>query len=43
MKANSVYSDEVIHYEPPHSDLGCLQIQLFILAVLALLLGQFQT
>ena len=21
--------DEVAHYEPPHPDLGCLQIQLF--------------
>ena len=26
--ANSVDSDEVAHYEPPHLDLHCLQIQL---------------
>ena len=25
--ANSVYLDEVAHYEPPHQDLRCLQIQ----------------
>ena len=27
--ANSVELDEVAHYEPPHQDLRCLQIQLF--------------
>ena len=27
--ANSVGLDEVAHYEPPHQDLPCLQIQLF--------------
>ena len=27
--ANSVDLDEVAHYEPPHQDLCCLQIQLF--------------
>ena len=27
--ANSVDLDEVAHYEPPHPDLRCLQIQLF--------------
>ena len=27
--ANSVDLDEVAHYEPPHQDLRCLQIQLF--------------
>ena len=26
---NSVDLDEVAHYEPPHQDLLCLQIQLF--------------
>ena len=26
---NNVYLDEVAHYEPPHHDLRCLQIQLF--------------
>ena len=26
---NSVDQDEVAHYEPPHQDLHCLQIQLF--------------
>ena len=26
--ANSVYPDEVAHYEPPHLDIHCLQIQL---------------
>ena len=26
--ANSVDLDEVAHYEPPHQDLRCLQIQL---------------
>ena len=28
-RANSVDLDEVAHYEPPHQDLCCLQIQLF--------------
>ena len=28
-RANSVDLDEVAHYEPPHQDLRCLQIQLF--------------
>ena len=27
--ANRVDFDEVAHYEPPHQDLRCLQIQLF--------------
>ena len=27
--ANSVELDEVAHYEPPHQDQRCLQIQLF--------------
>ena len=27
--ANSVDLDEVAHYEPPHQDPLCLQIQLF--------------
>ena len=30
-KANSVDSDEVAHYEPPHLDLHCLQIKIFSL------------
>ena len=30
MRANSVDLDEVAHYEPPHQDLRCLQIQLFL-------------
>ena len=25
---NSIYLDEVAHYEPPHQDLCCLQIKL---------------
>ena len=29
LRANSVDLDEVAHYEPPHQDLRCLQIQLF--------------
>ena len=29
LEANSVELDEVAHYEPPHQDLRCLQIQLF--------------
>ena len=28
--ANSVDLDEVAHNEPPHQDLRCLQIQLFV-------------
>ena len=28
-KVNSVDPDEVAHYEPPHLDLHCFQIQLF--------------
>ena len=28
--ANSVDLDEVAHDEPPHQDLRCLQIQLFL-------------
>ena len=28
--SNSVDLDEVAHYEPPHQDLHCLQIQLFL-------------
>ena len=28
-RANSADLDEVAHYEPPHHNLGCLQIQLF--------------
>ena len=28
-RANCVDLDEVAHYEPPHLDLRCLQIQLF--------------
>ena len=30
LRANSVDLDEVAHYEPPHQDLRCLQIQLFL-------------
>ena len=33
-RANSVDLDEVAHYEPPHQDLHCLQIQLFASLVL---------
>ena len=29
MHANCLDVDEVAHYEPPHQDLRCLQIQLF--------------
>ena len=32
--ANSVDLDEVAHYEPPHPDLSCLQIQLLLSLVL---------
>ena len=31
---NSVDLDEVAHYEPPHQDLHCFQIQLFSFLVL---------
>ena len=30
LRANSADLDEVAHYEPPHQDLHCLQIQLFL-------------
>ena len=33
-RASSVNLDEVAHYEPPHQDLRCLQIQLFSSLVL---------
>ena len=33
-RANSVDLDEMAHYEPPHQDLRCLQIQLFLSLVL---------
>ena len=33
--ANSVDSEEVAHYEPPHLNLLCLQIQLFSFLVLS--------
>ena len=33
-KINSVDVDEVANYEPPHQDLHCLQIQLFLSLVL---------
>ena len=29
LEGNSLDLDEVAHYEPPHQDLRCLQIQLF--------------
>ena len=32
--ADSIDLDEVAHYEPPHQDLCCLQIQLFSSLVL---------
>ena len=32
--ANSVDLDEVAHHKPPHQDLCCLQIQLFLSRVL---------
>ena len=35
-RANSVDLDEVVHCEPPHLDLCCLQIQLFLSLVLSL-------
>ena len=31
--ANSVDPDEAAHYEPPHLDLYCLQVQLFSVLV----------
>ena len=34
LEGNSVDLDEVAHYEPPHQDLQCLQIQLFSSLVL---------
>ena len=33
-RVNSVDLNEVAHYEPPHQDLFCLQIQLFASQVL---------
>ena len=33
-RQNSIDLDEVAHYEPPHQDLCCLQIQLFSSLVL---------
>ena len=38
---NSVDVDEVAHYEPPHQDLGCLQIQLFSSLVVKELRNEF--
>ena len=35
--ANSVDLDEAAHYEPPHQDLCCLQIQLFLSLALEVL------
>ena len=35
--SNSVDLDEVAHYEPPHQDLHCLQIQLFSSLVVKLM------
>ena len=38
--ANSVDLDEVAHHEPPHQDLRCLQILLFLsLVVKELIVG----
>ena len=34
LRTNCVDLDEVAHYEPPHQDLRCLQIQLFSSLVL---------
>ena len=34
LEENSVDLEEVAHYEPPHQDLRCLQIQLFSSLVL---------
>ena len=36
---NRVDLDEVAHHEPPHQDLRCLQIQLFLILVLKKLKG----
>ena len=33
LEANSVDLDEMAHYEPPHQDLHCFQIQLFSLKI----------
>ena len=41
LEVNSVDLDEVAHYEPPHQDLGCLQIQLFSSLVLKVLKETF--
>ena len=38
--ANSVYLDEVAHFEPPHQDPHCLQIQLFSSLVVKELMHQ---
>ena len=37
LRANCVDLDEVAHYEPPHQDPHCLQIQLFSSLVLSVL------
>ena len=29
-KAKSIDPDEAVHYEPPHQELHCLQVQLFV-------------
>ena len=34
LEANSVDLDEMAHFEPPHQDLCCLQMQLFSSLVL---------
>ena len=36
--ASGVHLDEVAHYEPPHQDLHCLQIQVFSSLVLKVLI-----
>ena len=36
---NSVDLDEAAHYEPPHQDLPCLQISLFMSLVLKVLIS----
>ena len=41
LEGNSVDLDEVAHVEPPHQDLGCLQIQLFSSLVLKVLKETF--
>ena len=38
--SNSVDLDEVAYFEPPHQDLRCLQIQLFLSLVLKELTAQ---